>query len=98
VRTLNVDLESLTVLHNREDKRFEIRVDSYLAELTYRIQGEMINFPHTGVPRALEGQGVGSRLVRTGLEYAREHGLRVKTHCSFVTAYLERHPEYQDLI
>ena len=94
---MNVDPKNLTVLHNREARRFEIRVSTYLAELTYRMQGKTINFTHTGVPRALEGQGVGSKLVRTGLEYAREHGLRVKTPCSFVAAYLERHPEYQDL-
>ena len=92
-----VDPDNLTVTHNPEEKRFEIRVESHLAELKYRMQGERIVFTHTGVPKALEGRGVGSRLVRTGLEYAREQGLKVVAHCSFVAAYLKRHPEYQHL-
>ena len=94
---MKVNPENLTVAHNPEEQRFEIRVASYLAELRYLIKGDTITFTHTGVPTALEGQGLGSRLARSGLEYAREHGLKVKAHCSFVAAYLERHPEYQDL-
>lgn len=94
---MKVNPEDLTVTHNPEEHRFEIRVASHLAELRYFKKGDTITFMHTGVPPALEGQGVGGRLARSGLEYAREHGLKVKAHCSFVAAYLERHPEYQDL-
>jgi predicted GNAT family acetyltransferase len=94
---MKINSDDLTVTHNPDENRFEIRLDSHLAELKYRVKGETITFTHTGVPHALEGQGVGSKLVRTGLEYAREQGLKVVAHCSFVAAYLERHPEYQNL-
>lgn len=94
---MDINPEDLTVVHAPDASRFEIRVEDHLAELKYRKRGETITFTHTGVPRALEGRGVGSRLVKAGLQYAREQGLKVVAHCSFVAAYLKRHPEYQDL-
>jgi predicted GNAT family acetyltransferase len=94
---MTVEPGDLKVIHNPEEQRFEIRVEPYLAVLGYRLKGDTIIFTHTKVPGALEGQGVGSRLVSTGLGYARENNLKVKAHCSFVAAYLGRHPEYQDL-
>jgi predicted GNAT family acetyltransferase len=51
-------------------------------------------FLHMGVPPALEGRGIGSALVRAGLSYAREQGYHIVPLCSFVAAYLRRHPEY----
>ena len=63
------------------------------AELSYQRMGNTILFTHTGVPPALEGQGVGSALVRAGLEFARANKLTVKTTCWFVSGYIQRHPE-----
>lgn len=87
------------VYHNLPAKRFEIPLGEELAELTYTIQGEKtLVILHTGVPPAWEGQGLASRLARTALEYARQNGYRVRPLCSFVVAYLKRHPEYQELV
>jgi predicted GNAT family acetyltransferase len=36
--------------------------------------------------------------VEAGLAYAREHHLTVVPVCPFVAAYLEKHPEQQDLV
>jgi hypothetical protein len=32
------------------------------------------------------------------LAYAREQGYKIIPSCSFVRAYMERHPEYDDLL
>lgn len=85
------------VIHNPGAERFEIQVDGLLAVLQYRLDGNRIIFTHTGVPKALEGQWLGSRLVRAGLEYARKNGIKVRSTCWFVDGYLKRHKEYQDL-
>ncbi len=92
---MNINLDELKVLHLPKNNRFEIRVDSFVAELTYTLLGDTITFLHTGVPSELEGQGIGAKLVKAGLEYARSNGLKIKSLCSFVSAYLKRHPEYQ---
>lgn len=85
------------VTHNTQASRFEIEKDGHLAVLDYKLAGGKIIFPHTGVPPALEGQGIGSRLARAGLDFARTNGLKVQPACSFMAAYLDKHPEYEDL-
>jgi predicted GNAT family acetyltransferase len=91
---MNIEPEKTQVIHLPEKNRFEIRVDDLVAELTYTQSGDTITFLHTGVPTELEGQGIGSKLARAGLDYARTNKLKIRSQCSFVTAYLERHPEY----
>jgi len=73
-------------------------VDGHLAVLNYIPMGEIITFTHTGVPPAIGGRGLGSKLVETGLDYARESRLKVRSTCWFVSKYIRRHPEYQDLL
>ena len=90
--------DELHVIHNAEKKRFEIQVDSYTAVLAYSLNGHIIIFTHTGVPPELEGRGIGSLLVKTGMQYAKEHNLKVNSLCWFVSGYIERHPEFQDLL
>ena len=86
------------VVHDPAAGRFELRVEGRLCELVYHRAGGTIVFTHTGVPPELEGRGLGSLLVRAGLDYARAQGLKVVPLCPFVGAYLRRHPEYQDLV
>lgn len=53
---------------------------------------------HTEVPMAFEGRGIAAALVRAAIEYARENGLKVLPACSYVRAYMRRHPEAQSLL
>jgi len=86
------------VHHDRSHLRFNIDLDGTTALLTYKEVGETIYFVHTEVPAPMEGKGIGGRLAKAGLEYAREHGLKVVARCPFIASYLQRHPEYQDLL
>ena len=92
---MNVNLDALEVVHIPEKNRFEIRVDGLTAELTYTMHNNQIIFMHTIVPSELEGQGVGGKMVKAGLDYAHANGFKIRSMCSFVSAYLKRHPEYQ---
>jgi predicted GNAT family acetyltransferase len=94
----SMQTNELDVIHNMDQKRFEVHLDSQTAELNYRLSGGTIVFTHTGVPSALEGRGIGSLLVKTGLEYAKKNNLKVQTLCWFVDGYLQRHTEYQNLM
>jgi predicted GNAT family acetyltransferase len=53
---------------------------------------------HTEVPRELGGKGVGSTLARGVLEAARARGLKVVVQCDFVRAYMNKHPEFNDML
>lgn len=79
-------------------RRYELDVDGETAFAAYRLDGDTITFVHTVVPHALEGRGVGSALVRGALDDVRARGLRVVAQCSFVAGFVDRHPEYNDLL
>ena len=44
------------------------------------------------------GAGLGSAIVRFALDDIREEGLKVRPTCWFVRGWIQRHPEYQDLL
>lgn len=90
--------KNFEVKHNPAEMRFEIQEGDLLAELLYQLDGDLIVFHHTFVPPALEGQGIASQLAKAGLDYAKTNMLRVVPACSFVDAYIRRHPEYQPLV
>jgi predicted GNAT family acetyltransferase len=77
---------------------FVIKKDGQLAVLEYQLADGKIIFTHTGVPDALGGKGIGSLLARAGLNYARTQSLTVVSLCSFITGYIQKHPEYQELV
>jgi len=90
--------DALTIIDNEAAHQFEARVDGLLARLVYERTPGRIVFTHTEVPDAIARRGIGSRLVRAGLDDARARRLRVVPRCPFVRAYVERHPEYRELI
>jgi hypothetical protein len=80
-------------------QRYEARFgDDVVGFIEYRsVRGRRILI-HTEVDPAVEGRGVGTRLVSWALDDIRAHGLSVTVKCPFVAAFLERHPERRDLL
>jgi len=78
--------------------RLEIERDGHIAYLEYTLAGKVLQLIHSEVPSALRGQGLASELAHSALEWARDQGLKVDVVCPSVTAYLEKHPEYADLV
>jgi predicted GNAT family acetyltransferase len=95
---MNSDVDPLLVENNEEARRFQAHADGHLALIQYEYSSGSIVFVHTEVPSALEGRGIGGKLARAALEYARDHMLSVIPRCPFVAAYIRRHPEYQPLV
>ncbi len=86
------------VVNNMAEHRFELVVDGHLAATYYEIDGRVITFVHTEVPKELGGKGIGSRLVKGALDQVRAQGLKVIAQCPFVKAYIDKHDEYSDLL
>ncbi|MFC8502974.1 GNAT family N-acetyltransferase [Pedococcus sp. NPDC057267] len=93
-------MSETTVKDNPDLSRFEAYVDGALAGFaSYRLSGGHVVFTHTEVDDAYEGQGVGSALARGALDQVRAAGERdVVAMCPFIAAWIERHPDYQDLV
>ena len=86
------------VIDNAAQHRFELHADGKVAFLNYNLHPNLIVLVHTEVPAELEGRGMGGKLARAALESARARGLKVKAPCPFVRSYIQRHPEYSDLL
>jgi predicted GNAT family acetyltransferase len=87
-----------SVRDNPELNRFELDVDGDTAVAYYRIDNDVMVFTSTQTPPRLRSQGVASELIRNALEFARARGLKVQADCSFVADYVQRHPEFQNLL
>jgi len=83
---------------NKTQHRFEMGARDDTAVAYYSLAPGVITLSHTEVPAALRGQGIASRLTRGVLEAARARGLKVVPRCSFVAAFMSRHPEFNDLL
>jgi uncharacterized protein len=93
-------LVSVEVRDNRDETRYEIRVDGQVAGFAqYRLGEDSITFTHTEIYPAHEGAGLGSRLARAALEDVKARKLSVVPLCPFIAAYISRHPDdYLDVV
>ncbi len=84
--------EAAQVTDNNAESRFELRAEGRSAELLYRRNGRRLILVHTEVPVALEGRGIGGRLVTAAVVHAAEQGLTIVPLCAFARGWLKRHP------
>ena len=92
--------DELVVRDVPEANRYEARFGDLLAGVAeYRRRSDgVVVFTHTEVADEVEGRGIGGRLVRWALDDVRRRGLQLVPRCPFVHSFIERHPEYADLV
>ena len=87
-----------SIQHNPAAMRFEAIVDGMLCRADYRMHGDTMMLVHTEVPRQLEGKGIASALVKAAFKHAADNGMDVLPVCSYVRAWVQRHPEIEPLL
>ncbi|MCU1457547.1 MAG: GCN5-related N-acetyltransferase [Actinomycetia bacterium] len=89
----------IEVQDNPDQGRFEIHVDGELAGYArYLRRAGRIILVHTEIDGAFEGQGLGSKLAAGVLDDVRSRNLKVVPLCPFMAKYIERHPDFADLV
>ena len=92
-------LVPFTVADNPAESRYELHDgDTLVGIAAYRLTGDRVVFTHTEVADAYEGQGAGSQLAREALDDSRARNRWVVARCPFIAAWIERHPDYADLL
>lgn len=88
----------MSVYHDSAAHSFQLPSERGEARLTYRVvDADTLDFSSTYVEPGRRGRGLAAEVVRAALDHARREGKRVIPSCSYVRAYLLRHPEYADL-
>lgn len=91
--------DAVAIVDHAERRRYELDVGGEpVGILSYRTDGRVIDHRHTEIKPSFGGRGLGSALVRFALDDARMRGLSVRPSCPFVAAFIDRHPQYRDLL
>jgi uncharacterized protein len=84
----------------REDLgRYEVLVGGHTAGFVeFRDVGGVREFTNSQVDAEFEGRGLGSTLMAQTLDAERAAGRRIRPRCPFAKRFIERNPEYRDLV
>jgi predicted GNAT family acetyltransferase len=84
---------------NTDRRRYEISVGSTLAGFDkYSVRPYRVIITHTEVFDEFEGEGLAGKVIKFALDDIRARDLEVVPLCPFAAAYIDKHPEYADLV
>ncbi|MGE0219159.1 GNAT family N-acetyltransferase [Mycolicibacterium sp.] len=82
-----------------EHGRFRISVEGrQVGVMDFIDQDGVRIFPHTAVDPTYRGRGLATILVREGLEATRATGRKIVPQCWMVAEFVEKNPEFADLL
>lgn len=88
-----------SVRYNTSAERYEILLDGEpVGYAEAEDDGAQVVLPHTEVQPRFQGRGLAAVLVGYALEDIRTQGRSVVPACSYVRHFIDRHPEYADLV
>ncbi|MCM4154785.1 GNAT family N-acetyltransferase [Gramella sp. AN32] len=92
----------MEIKHKETDSRgifyIENEEQGLIGELTYqKAKNNIITIDHTEVKREMENRGIGSKLVKKSVEYARENNLKIDPLCPFAEVQFDMNKSYQDV-
>lgn len=87
------------LINNKEKQQYEYHVSGLIPLIEYVFNGDnAIYLTHTEVPMQLEGQGIGTCLVKDVLEDIDKNNMKVVPLCPFVAGYIQKHPEWRRIV
>ena len=73
--------------------------EKILAEMVYTMPSpDKMIIEHTEVSEELKGQNVGLQLVKTAVDFARAHNIKIIPLCPFANSVFKRKPELADVL
>ena len=73
--------------------------EKIVAEMVYIMSSfDKMIIEYTEVSEELKGQNVGMQLVKTAVEFARAHDIKIIPLCPFANSVFKRKPEFADVL
>jgi uncharacterized protein len=92
------DFDTSDVFHNVAQQRFELRVGGALCLIDYRRSPGKLVIYHTEAPQLLENRGLAALMTRAARDFARSENLQVEPRCPYTAAFIQKNPEFADLL
>jgi predicted GNAT family acetyltransferase len=90
---------AMTVVHHPNDEYYELLVDGQQAGLlVYHVIGAHLSITHTVIEPTYRGRGLSWALVGGALDDIRTKYPTVSNYCPVVSRFVEKNPEYRDLL
>lgn len=86
------------LIHNEAENQYEYHVEGQLARLVYKEEDGVLHLTNTFVPKELGGRGIAGALVKDVMADIEKRSLKMKPACSYIVAYVEKHPECEKLL
>ena len=86
------------VKHDKKLQRFHIDYEGDNVHLDYNLTEDRLDLYHTYTPPQLRGRGLAGRVVEFAFNYAKENNLKVIPSCPFIPQFLEKNPQYNELV
>ena len=92
-------MTNVAVVHRPAESRWEaMSGEEVVGHLSYDTIGSTVDLHHTLVDPAHRNKGVADRLVEEAVREIRAEKMNLRPTCSYVRAWMEQHPEHQDLL
>lgn len=90
----------MKIEHHEDDRQFTAIEKGTVGFLNYVAlpDGKTLDYQHTFVPPEFRGKHIGQDLVKFALDFAKENDYKVIPTCPFVRLYIDKHPEYKELV
>ena len=89
----------IDVVRNDQADRYEIHVDGELSGFTaIEVEPDATVMPHTEIDGKFEGRGLSKVLIQRALDDLRSRGDKIVPTCPAVARFINKHPEYADLV
>ena len=91
--------DRLTVALHPSNTRYELLLDgSVVGFAGFSLHDSVVTIPHVETTPEHRGKDFAAQLMRGVLDDIRERGQTVRPVCPYASAYIQRHPETNDLL
>lgn len=92
-------MKEVEIVHDIDNRKFEYSENGESAHLLYAQDTPGVwRLTHTLVPKSMGGKGIASGLAKKALMHCRNHGISIIAECTFITTYIKRNPEWEDIV
>ncbi len=85
-----------TLIHNKDESKYEYRIDGHIAYIAYDEQNGNMYLTHTIVPEELAGKGLARKLLEDVLQEIKKANKKAVAQCSYIVKYQEKNPQKSD--